>query len=64
MITFEIPEGEGCKGCMFLDDDFLTGTAHCMLFKEKLHLRYKWGELEEINKSDLCSTISNKATKT
>ena len=61
MITFQIPEGEACKGCMFLDEDFLVGTAHCMLFKEKLHLSYRYGELEEINKSNLCSTISKKA---
>lgn len=38
MLVLKVPEGQFCNGCMFLEKDFGSRSATCMLFSVDLDL--------------------------
>ena len=59
MITLKIPEGDKCKGCMFMDIDFMHNYAKCQLFaNEPLSHKMSYGGIETatIRKLAQCPT--------
>ena len=60
MITLQVPEGDKCKGCMFLRVSYVPERAKCALFGEDLSARYQYGSMDEdtIAKCDQCPTAN------
>ena len=56
MITLQVPDGENCTDCMFLDVDFYNNTPKCKLFNELLSHRKEYGgiKMDSILKLDRC----------
>lgn len=50
-------EGKRCDDCPFLDQDFLKRRAKCLLFRETLTPRMKWGDVEYWNTCEQCSHV-------
>lgn len=60
-MILEVPDGDKCKGCIFLRIMFLPDIAKCVLFKCDLKSKYKYGEMdiETIEKCSDCPGNKN-----
>jgi len=57
MIQLQVPEGDKCEGCMFLDIDMMHSHAKCNLFQlDVLDYRMDFGQVDikSIKKADSC----------
>lgn len=60
-ITLQVPEGNKCSDCMFLDYTIMSNNVKCLLFNEPLNFRLEYGHIDKdtIRKCDRCREATN-----
>ena len=57
MIPLEVPEGDYCDNCVFLDEGKHRDERLCLLFDKPLLVDIRFGHVERVHKQDGCPRV-------